>query len=92
MTEKKIIGKIMHKSSSSKNLIIELDGRASIGDYVYSKNMEKIGEVFDIMGPINSPIASIKLEDEDSSVYPGTEIFTRERQKRKGSRKRRKRR
>jgi rRNA processing protein Gar1 len=89
MTTKKSIGKIMHQSNSSKNLILELNERASIGDYVYTKNMEKIGEVFDIMGPVNSPIASIKLENQDFSVSPGTEVFTRERKKRRGRRKRR---
>ena len=91
MTAKKSIGKIMHQSSSSKNLIIELDERASIGDYVYTKYKEKIGEIFDIMGPVNSPIASIKLENEDLLVSPGTQVFTRERQKRRGSRRRKRR-
>ena len=92
MTPKKSIGKILHQSNSSKNLIIELDERTSIGEYVYNKNMEKIGEIFDIMGPVSSPLASIKIENEDYLVSPGTDVFTRERQKRRGSIKRRKRR
>ena len=92
MSSKKQIGKILHQSKSSKNVIIDLEEQASIGDYVYDEKGEKIGEIFDIIGPVDSPLASIKLDDENSPPKAGNPVFIRPRTKRRGRQKGRRRR
>lgn len=91
MSSKKQIGKTLHQSKSSKKVIVNLEEQASIGDYVYDNKGEKIGELFDIIGPVDSPLASIKLDDEDSPPKAGNPLFIRPRTKKRGRRKGRRR-
>ncbi|MBD3206788.1 hypothetical protein GF319_10670 [Candidatus Bathyarchaeota archaeon] len=92
MSSKKKIGKTLHQSNSSKKVIIKLEEQASIGDYVYDDKGEKFGEIFDIIGPVDSPLASLKLDEEDSPPKSGSSVFIRPRTKRRGKRRGRRRR
>ena len=83
MRSKIQFGKILHKSQSSKNLIIKLEKLVHIGDNVFNQKDEKIGEVFDITGPVDSPLASIKLDIENNYPLPGQPVFIKEKWKKK---------
>ena len=63
MSDKIVLGKAMHESKGSKNLIITLQADARIGQPVADKDGKMIGKVFDIFGPVETPYASIRLND-----------------------------
>ena len=70
MTLKKL-GKPLHTSKSSGNLIVKLESETKIGEPVMDPKGRRIGEVFDIFGPVDTPYASIKLKSEiaDASKF-----------------------
>lgn len=53
------LGRALHVSPS-RNIIIKLQHVPKIGETVVDENLKLIGKVFDILGPISSPYASIK--------------------------------
>lgn len=59
MSEK--LGDVMHLSKNSRTLIIHLETETRIGEWVFDKKGKKVGEVFDIFGPVDNPYAAIKL-------------------------------
>ena len=63
MSNKIMLGKGIHQSKSSKNIIITLNTDANIGQSVVDKDGEPIGKIFDIFGPVDLPFASIKLNE-----------------------------
>jgi rRNA processing protein Gar1 len=63
MSEKTVLGKALHESKGSKNLIITLQADTRIGQPVTDNNGKMIGKVFDIFGPVETPYASIRLND-----------------------------
>jgi len=64
---KMLLGKGMHQSKSSHNLIITLETEARIGQLVADEKGRPIGKVLDIFGPVEAPYASIRLN-------PGIEV------------------
>ena len=60
----KKVGKVLHKSKMAPNIII-----AKIKDYlkpgivVYNMELERIGVVIETFGPVKSPYARIKLDE-----------------------------
>jgi rRNA processing protein Gar1 len=73
MTKKKL-GETLHRSKSSGHLIIRLDAEARIGEPVMDSRGKRVGEVFDIFGPVETPYASVKLKD-DSNIKQFFELF-----------------
>ena len=63
MSDNILLGTAVHQSKGSNNLIIKLKTEARIGQIVLDKSGKKIGTIFDIFGPVESPFASIKLEN-----------------------------
>jgi RNA-binding protein len=57
------IGEVLHMSKSGK-LIVRLHTEARIGQPVLDRGGRRVGQVFDIFGPVEAPYASIKLRDE----------------------------
>ena len=58
-----MLGKGMHLSKGNHNLIITLQLDARIGQIVVDKGGSSIGKIFDIFGPVETPYASIKLNE-----------------------------
>jgi rRNA processing protein Gar1 len=58
-----MLGKGMHQSKGNHNLIITLQADARIGQTVVDKGGNSIGKIFDIFGPVETPYASIKLNE-----------------------------
>ena len=57
------IGKALHISSNSGNLISEITENVHIGDSIYTKNKKMIGRIYDIFGAVTNPYISIRLND-----------------------------
>jgi rRNA processing protein Gar1 len=73
MTLRKL-GETLHVSSSSRNVIVRLESETRIGEPVMDSKGRRIGEVFDIFGPVDSPYASVKLKG-DSSEASVTQLY-----------------
>jgi len=71
------LGKAMH-ISDSKNLIVRAESLSRLGAIVVDKNLEKIGRVFDIFGPVKEPYISVKLGVSDPEKYIGQVLYTLE--------------
>lgn len=54
------VGTILHKSSSSGNLILRAETEARIGEAVRNSDDKKIGVIFDLFGPVSEPFVSVK--------------------------------
>ncbi|MHA1594504.1 MAG: H/ACA ribonucleoprotein complex subunit GAR1 [Candidatus Baldrarchaeia archaeon] len=55
----KRLGKVLHVSPH-KVMIVRSTFAPAIGNTVVTKDMENIGEVFDVFGPVSKPYVSIK--------------------------------
>ena len=64
------LGDVLHRSGSSGNLIVKLETETRIGEPVYDGKGNRVGTVFDIFGPVDSPFASVRTRgDEDASTH-----------------------
>jgi rRNA processing protein Gar1 len=75
------IGKVMHISKSSGNLIIKSSRNAKIGETVTNSKGKRIGVIFDLFGPINDPYVSVKTKEKKSEKLIGKELFSGKRKK-----------
>ena len=53
------LGLILH-ISSNRSIIVKLENIPRIGEIVVDENLKQVGKVFDILGPVSSPYATIK--------------------------------
>lgn len=65
MTATQRIGEVLHRSKTGK-LIVRLQAEAIIGQPVLDKRGKRVGQVFDIFGPVAAPYASIRMRDEET--------------------------
>lgn len=56
----KRLGSVLHKSSQGK-LIVRVDFAPTLSSVVVSSNLDRVGKVFDVFGPIDKPYVSVKL-------------------------------
>ncbi|RJX15303.1 H/ACA RNA-protein complex protein Gar1 [Candidatus Bathyarchaeota archaeon] len=56
----KKLGKILHISEATGNLIVKSTYTPRIGTKVFDGELREIGVVFDILGPTHSPYISVK--------------------------------
>jgi len=75
------IGKVMHISKSSRNLILESSRNAKIGETVTNSKGKRVGVVFDVFGPVDSPYASIRTRIKNPESLIGVELFSRKKKK-----------
>jgi RNA-binding protein len=52
------LGLILHVTPS-RNIIAKIENVPRIGETVVDENLKPIGKVFDILGPVSSPYATI---------------------------------
>jgi len=70
------IGKVMHISKSSGNLILESSRNAKIGETVTNSKGKRVGVVFDVFGPVDSPYASVRTRLKNPEHLIGAELFS----------------
>ena len=74
----KLIGKVLH-ITPSKLLVVKISDPSNIpvlgSMVVRSRGEEPLGKVIDVIGPITSPYAVVKLLREGIKVEPGIELF-----------------
>ena len=58
------IGKVLH-ITSNRNIILKAENHTQIGDRVVDENIEPVGKIFDIFGPVSSPYVSVKAHTEN---------------------------
>lgn len=56
----KKLGKILHTSEATGNLIVKSTYTPKIGAKVFDGELKEVGVVFDVFGPTNSPYVSVK--------------------------------
>jgi rRNA processing protein Gar1 len=95
MSTKIMLGKGMHQSKGNHNLIITLQLDARIGQIVFDKDGNSIGKIFDIFGPVETPYASIKLNEglelgkvDGKPVFLGGIPLKKKKRRKKGRRSR----
>jgi rRNA processing protein Gar1 len=70
------IGKVMHISRSSGNLILESSRNSKIGETVTDSKGKRVGVVFDVFGPVDSPYASVRTRIKNPEHLIGAELFS----------------
>ena len=70
------IGTVMHISRSSRNLILESSRNAKIGETVTDAKGKRVGVVFDVFGPVDSPYASVTTRIKNPERLIGAELFS----------------
>ncbi|MEE8354552.1 MAG: Gar1/Naf1 family protein [Candidatus Bathyarchaeia archaeon] len=71
-----LIGKVMHISRSSGNLILESSRNAKIGETVTDSKGKRVGVVFDVFGSVDSPFASVRTRLKNPEHLVGAELFS----------------
>lgn len=75
----KRIGKILHRSNLARNiLIVKLRDRVPLGVIIFDSNLEEIGKIIEIFGPVCSPYARVLINDkvlEKVDQMKGTDCF-----------------
>ncbi len=66
----KKLGSIVHFSDIGNAIIYNPGKLPKIGSNVVNENMEHIGNVFDIFGPVKKPYVSVKLKPQFKDKIP----------------------
>ena len=69
------IGRVMHVSKSTGNLILKAEGEASVGEFVFDGKRRRVGSVFDFFGPVSSPFLAVKLFGAEAADLVGEELY-----------------
>ena len=77
------LGKILHVSETTKNIIVKADFAPRIGSKVFDGEEGEIGVVFDVIGPVNSPYISVKPSLPYFKKNPGRILFVLEKKVKK---------
>jgi len=60
------IGSVLHVSSSN-HMILKAENIPHIGDTVVDENLNNIGVVFDVFGPVSAPYVAVRPSVEEPS-------------------------
>jgi len=71
----KRLGHVLHVSSS-RNLILKAETLPKIGDMVVDENLKVVGSVFDIIGPVSSPYATVKPTTPEPQLMVRNTLYT----------------
>jgi RNA-binding protein len=62
--------------SKTGNMVVPIKNLPRIGDEVVNSKMQKVGYVYDIIGPVKSPFAVVRLENKnDIEKFVFDELF-----------------
>lgn len=68
------LGKVLHLSNS-KNLILRTDVVPKIGTPTFNNQLETVGAVFDVFGPISNPYVAVKPRVKNPEDYVGQPLY-----------------
>jgi RNA-binding protein len=68
------LGKVLSVTPSS-SLIIKTENPPKIGSEVVDENLNVVGRIFDIIGPVSSPYAVIKPKVKDPAVLANKPLY-----------------
>ena len=87
----KKMGKVLHRSDLGHAILKDPPKLPKIGSDVVNENMEHIGIVNDIFGPVKEPYVSVKVKKEwDEKITSGTLLYVIDKRRSDVRRKRRK--
>jgi RNA-binding protein len=69
------LGLILHVTPS-RNIIAKIENVPRIGEIVVDENLKPIGKVFDILGPVSSPYATIATTIRDPEKLANRTVYT----------------
>ena len=75
MRSRNRLGAVLHVSKSSGNLVLKTIRDVKIGESVTDDSGKKIGVIFDVFGPVNTPYISIKARLNDPESIVGEELY-----------------
>lgn len=76
------IGRVLHLSSSN-NLILKAENIPRIGEKVLDENLQQVGTVFDVFGPVSSPYLTVKPITKDAGKLVNKILYTPSQKRRK---------
>jgi RNA-binding protein len=59
----------------SQNLIVKLNNAPKIGASVIDENLNAVGRVFDVIGPVSSPYAVVKASVKDPKKLVNKQLY-----------------
>jgi RNA-binding protein len=62
------IGRALHVSPNSGNLIVRVNDRVHIGENVYDKNNKSIGKIYDLFGPVDYPYIAVRTNKDQNDI------------------------
>jgi RNA-binding protein len=69
------VGRVLHVSSS-RNIIVKVEKKIpKLGEKVVDENLNIVGEVFDIIGPVSSPYISVKPKTEKPENFVNKVVY-----------------
>ncbi|MEM2740071.1 MAG: Gar1/Naf1 family protein [Candidatus Bathyarchaeia archaeon] len=68
------LGVILH-ISKNHNIVVKLESVPKIGDYVFDRDLRKIGVVKDIIGSTSSPFALVRCESTSTLLESGVALY-----------------
>nr|NIQ08027.1 H/ACA RNA-protein complex protein Gar1 [Candidatus Korarchaeota archaeon] len=69
------LGYVLH-ITSSRNLILKAETLPKIGVEVVDKNLNPVGSVFEVFGPVSSPYVTVKPEIPDPKRLVNNMLYT----------------
>lgn len=69
------LGLILHVTPS-RNIVAKIENVPKIGETVVDENLKPIGRVFDILGPVSSPYATIAPTIRDPGKLANRTVYT----------------
>ena len=77
----KKLGKALHVSKTTGNLIVKAEAPAEIGADVFTSKMRRVGTVFDVFGPTSGPYVAVKPAVGDVESLVGRTLYVASRRK-----------
>jgi len=68
------LGKVLHVTPS-QNIVVKADKTPKIGSAVVDETLKVVGKVFDVIGPVPSPYAVVKLAVKEPEKLTGKQLY-----------------
>jgi RNA-binding protein len=68
------LGRVLNVTPS-QNIIVKLDKAPKIGLPVVDENLQNVGKVFDVIGPVSSPYAVVRASVKDPERLADRQLY-----------------
>lgn len=75
------LGKILHVSLTTGNLITKTKSNIRIGEKVFDSKLREVGTVFDVFGPVTLPYIAIKPSHQNPDRLVNQTLYLVERKR-----------